>query len=61
MRMACCCAVWMTVLQTRWSGFSMRCIAQRPLCGVLYQRCLALGLNLSEAHAVYSLELQMGL
>jgi hypothetical protein len=61
MRMACCCAAWMIVLPTRLSGFSMCCIAQRPQCGVPYQRCLALSLNLSEAFRVDSLHVLRGL
>ena len=52
MKMACCCAAWTIVLPACSSGFSMRCIAQQPLCGVPYRRCLALGLSLSEADAV---------
>lgn len=61
MKMACCCAAWMIVLPTCLSGFSMRCIARRLLCGVPYRRCLALGLSLSEADAVDGLHLLMGL
>ena len=52
MQMACCCAVWMTVLPIRWSGFFTHCIAQQPLCSEPYQHSLVLSLSLSEVLAV---------